>query len=334
MMQLSNYTFHSPWLLLSLLLVPILAFWYYRQVRKAESKMPLPGLGHIKHQLSMKEVGSRLLPIIKLVGLVSMLIALARPQLSLQEEEVKAEGIDIMMVMDLSSSMLAQDFSPDRISISKVMAQNFVEKRPYDRVGLVVFAGEAFTQCPLTVDHKIVNDFLQSLQCGLLEDGTAIGMGLATAVNRLKESKAKSKIVILLTDGSNNAGYIKPMTAADIAKEIGVRVYSIGVGTTGTARAPISRRKDGTFIFGNTRVNIDETLLTEMSKQTGGQYFRATNSQQLEQIYAYIDTLEKTEIEVNVYKRYEEKYRGFVLFGLGCWLLAWLLGHTLLRRLP
>lgn len=333
-MDLSSYTFHSPWLLLTLLIIPALVYWYYGRMRKTEAKMPLPGLGNIQHKLSIKEVGSRLLPIIKLLGLASMLIALARPQLSLQEEEVKAEGIDIMLVMDLSSSMLAQDFTPDRISISKVMAQDFVEKRPYDRIGLVVFAGEAFTQCPLTVDHKIVNDFLGSLQCGLLEDGTAIGMGLATAVNRLKESEAKSKIVILLTDGSNNAGYIKPMTAAEIAKEIGVRVYSIGVGSTGTAKAPVSKRADGSFIFRNTRVNIDETLLTEMSKETGGQYFRATNSQQLQQIYAYIDTLEKTEIEVNIYKRYEEKYRGFVLFGLACWLLAWLLGHTLLRRLP
>ena len=333
-MEMSSYAFHNPWLLLTLLIIPALVFYYYRYTRKSEAKMPLPGLGSIKHRLSVKEVGSRLLPIIKLLGLASMLIALARPQLSLQEVEETAEGIDIMLVMDLSSSMLAQDFTPDRISASKVMAERFVEKRPYDRIGLVVFAGEAFTQCPLTIDHKIVNDFLASLQCGLLEDGTAIGMGLATAVNRLKESDAKSKIVILLTDGSNNAGYIKPMTAADIAKEIGVRVYSIGVGTTGSARAPIRRRTDGSFIFGNTRVNIDETLLTEMSKQTGGQYFRATNSQQLEQIYAYIDTLEKTEIETNVYKRYEEKYRGFVLFGLACWLLAWLLGHTLLRRLP
>jgi len=292
-MEMSSYAFHNPWLLLTLLIIPALVFYYYRYTRKSEAKMPLPGLGSITHRLSIKEVGSRLLPIIKLLGLASMLIALARPQLSLQEVEETAEGIDIMLVMDLSSSMLAQDFTPDRISASKVMAERFVEKRPYDRIGLVVFAGEAFTQCPLTVE-----------------------------------------IVILLTDGSNNAGYIKPMTAADIAKEIGVRVYSIGVGTTGSARAPIRRRNDGTFIFGNTRVNIDETLLTEMSKETGGQYFRATNSQQPEQIYAYIDTLEKTEIETNVYKRYEEKYRGFVLFGLACWLLAWLLGHTLLRRLP
>ena len=333
-MGLSSYTFHNPWLLLTLVIIPMLAYWYYSRGVKSQSLMPLPGLGEITHRRSIKEVLSRCLPILKLLGLAGLLVALARPQLSLQEEEVKAEGIDIMMVMDLSSSMLAQDFTPDRISISKVMAQSFVDKRPYDRIGLVVFAGEAFTQCPLTVDHDIVDAFLGSLQCGLLEDGTAIGMGLATAVNRLKESKAKSKIVILLTDGSNNAGYIKPMTAADIAKEIGVKVYSIGVGSNGRARAPVSRRQDGSFVFGTTRVDIDETLLTEMSKQTGGQYFRATTSQQLEQIYAYIDTLEKTEIEVNVYKRYEEKYRGFLLFGLGCWLISWLLGHTLLRRLP
>ncbi len=296
--------------------------------------MPLPGIGSVESTRSIRSILSSMLPLLSLLALSLMIIALARPQLALTEEEVTAEGIDIMMVMDLSSSMLAQDFAPDRMTVSKQMAIEFVDKRPYDRIGLVVFAGESFTQCPLTVDHKIVKDFLSSLQCGLLEDGTAIGMGLASAVNRLKESDTKSKIVILLTDGSNNSGYIKPMTAAEIAKELGVKVYTIGVGSTGRARAPIGKRPDGTFVFGNTRVQIDEELLDEMSKQTGARYFRATTSAQLEQIYAYIDQLEKTKIEVNVYKRYEERYRPFLLAGLCLLLLQWLLGHTLLRRLP
>ena len=296
--------------------------------------MPLPGIGSVESTRSIRSILSSMLPLLSLLALSLMIIALARPQLALTEEEVTAEGIDIMMVMDLSSSMLAQDFAPDRMTVSKQMAIEFVDKRPYDRIGLVVFAGESFTQCPLTVDHKIVKDFLSSLQCGLLEDGTAIGMGLASAVNRLKESDTKSKIVILLTDGSNNSGYIKPMTAAEIAKELGVKVYTIGVGSTGRARAPIGKRPDGTFVFGNTRVQIDEELLDEMSKQTGARYFRATTSAQLEQIYAYIDQLEKTKIEVNVYKRYEERYRPFLLVGLCLLLLQWLLGHSLLRRLP
>lgn len=333
-MMLSDYTFQNPWLLLGLLVVPILAYWYFAKLRKRKLTIPLPGIGEVKQTRSIRSLLSNVLPVLSLLGMASLIIGLARPQLALKEEEVKAEGIDIMMVMDLSSSMLAQDFAPDRLSVSKAMAEEFVDKRPYDRVGLVVFAGESFTQCPLTVDHKIVKDFLASLQCGLLEDGTAIGMGLASAVNRLRESKAKSKIVILLTDGSNNSGYIKPMTAAEIAKELGVKVYTIGIGSSGTARAPIGRRPDGSYVYGMTRVQIDEELLNEMSKQTGARYFRATTSAQLEQIYAYIDQLEKTEIEVNVYKRYEEKYRPFVLFGIISLLLQWLLGHTVLRQLP
>ncbi len=333
-MMLSDYTFQNPWLLLGLLVVPILAYWYFAKLRKRKLTIPLPGIGEVKQTRSIRSLLSNVLPVLSLLGIASLIIGLARPQLALKEEEVKAEGIDIMMVMDLSSSMLAQDFAPDRLSVSKAMAEEFVDKRPYDRVGLVVFAGESFTQCPLTVDHKIVKDFLASLQCGLLEDGTAIGMGLASAVNRLRESKAKSKIVILLTDGSNNSGYIKPMTAAEIAKELGVKVYTIGIGSSGTARAPIGRRPDGSYVYGMTRVQIDEELLNEMSKQTGARYFRATTSAQLEQIYAYIDQLEKTEIEVNVYKRYEEKYRPFVLFGIISLLLQWLLGHTVLRQLP
>lgn len=332
--MLSNYTFENPWLLLGLLVVPVLAYWYFKKVNTSTASMPLPGIGSVESTRSIRSILSSMLPLLSLLALSLMIIALARPQLALTEEEVTAEGIDIMMVMDLSSSMLAQDFAPDRMTVSKQMAIEFVDKRPYDRIGLVVFAGESFTQCPLTVDHKIVKDFLSSLQCGLLEDGTAIGMGLASAVNRLKESDTKSKIVILLTDGSNNSGYIKPMTAAEIAKELGVKVYTIGVGSTGRARAPIGKRPDGTFVFGNTRVQIDEELLDEMSKQTGARYFRATTSAQLEQIYAYIDQLEKTKIEVNVYKRYEERYRPFLLAGLCLLLLQWLLGHTLLRRLP
>ena len=333
-MQISNFSFAHPWLLLSLLLVPLLAYWYYKRILPTSLKIPLPGFDNAKIKQSWRSYGVKVLPILSLAGLSALCVALARPQLSLQEEVVKADGVDIMLVMDLSSSMLAQDFNPNRLEAAKELAQEFVDKRPYDRLGLVVFSGEAFTQCPLTVDHKIVKEFLNSLQCGLLEDGTAIGMGLATAVNRIKDSESKSKIVILLTDGSNNKGYIKPMTAAEIAKETKVKVYAIGVGTEGMARAPVSRTASGQFVYGTVRVEIDEQLLTEMCDITGGKYFRATNIEQLRRIYDYIDQLEKTEIEVNVFKKYEEKYRPFAIAGLLLLCVSWLLGHSIFRTLP
>jgi len=230
--------------------------------------------------------------------------------------------------------MLAQDFKPDRLEVSKRVASEFVDKRQYDRVGLVVFAGESFTQCPITTDHRVVKDFMSNLSCGLLEDGTAIGMGLASAVNRLKTSEAKSKVVILLTDGVNNAGYIKPNTAADIAKEFDVKVYTIGVGSMGQALSPVSRRSDGRYIFGMARVEIDETLLREIAQMTGGRYYRATTEQSLEAIYAEIDQLEKTEIDVTVFKRYSEEFGRFMIWGMGFLLLELVLRFTVLKTLP
>jgi len=329
-----NYEFQQPWFLGLLILIPIMIYWYYKRSGAFRTRLTFPNSENFANSISLKQRARTLLPWLQWIGLIALIIAFARPRQVLQEEEIKADGIDIMMVMDLSSSMLAQDFAPDRLTASKKVASEFVDKRPYDRIGLVVFSGESFTQCPLTTDHKILKDFLESLQCGLLEDGTAIGMGLASAVNRLKESKVKSKIVILLTDGVNNSGYIKPMTAAEIAKEIGIKVYTIGVGTQGTARAPIGKRANGTFTYGLTKVEIDEELLNEISSSTGGQYFRAKSQAQLEQIYAYIDQLEKTEIEVNVFKRYKEVFRPFLLFGLMLLLLEWILGNTILRTIP
>ena len=196
------------------------------------------------------------------------------------------------------------------------------------------FTGESFTQSPLTTDHRIVKEFLGTLESGMLEDGTAIGMGLASAVNRLKESESESKVVILLTDGVNNSGYIKPMTAAQIAKEIDVKVYTIGVGSMGNAVSPISKKGNGTYVFGLSRVEIDEELLKEVSKLTGGKYFRATNEQGLQNIYAEIDELEKTEIEVSVFKRYSEEFRKFLFFGFLLLFIEWLLKNTILRTIP
>lgn len=331
---MSNYDFQHPWLLLLLLLIPFL-YWYKKQkLSDFQSKIRFPHAGSIEGIGNIKTTLLKYLPLLRYIGLAALILAIARPRLILKEEEVKAEGIDIIMVMDLSSSMLARDFKPDRLTVSKRMAQEFVDKRTYDRVGLAVFAGESFTQSPLTTDHRIIKEFLESLESGMLEDGTAIGMGLASAVNRLKDSESESKVVILLTDGVNNSGYIKPMTAAEIAKEIKVKVYTIGVGSMGYAVSPISRRNDGTYVFGTTKVEIDEELLAEISELTGGQYYRATNEESLQKIYAEIDRLEKTEIEVSVYKRYSEEFRFFLLIGIIALFLEWLLKNTFLRTIP
>ena len=333
MMMMSSYEFQHPWFfLLFIVIAAMIWFQFFRPSKMVEIAMP--GVEELKHKLSIKAMLFKYLPLLRIVALSAFIIALARPQSILKEEEVKAEGIDIMLVMDLSSSMLARDFKPDRLTVSKQMGQDFIDKRSYDRIGLVIFAGESFTQSPLTTDHRVLKEFLGQLQSGILDDGTAIGMGLASAVNRLKESEAKSKVVILLTDGVNNAGYIKPMTAAEIAKSMGVKVYTIGVGSMGNAISPTRRRSDGVYVFANTRVEIDEALLTEISKLTGGQYFRATDEASLQRIYEEIDRLEKTEIEVSVFKRYAEEFRLFLMIGMLCLFLEWTLKNTLLRSVP
>jgi len=321
-------------MLLLLLLLPVLALWYYYRHRDRYATLRMPSLEGLGEGASLRGRLRALLPLLRALAFIALVIALARPQEVLQEEEIKAEGIDIFLAMDLSSSMLAQDFTPDRLEVSKRVAAEFVDKRAYDRIGLSVFAGEAFTQCPLTTDHRIVKEFLGNLKCGILEDGTAIGMGLATAVNRLQDSESKSKVVILLTDGVNNAGYVKPLTAAEIAKEFGIRVYTIGVGSTGDALTPVSRRSDGRYIFGLARVEIDEDLLRQIADMTQGAYFRATSAESLERIYAEIDELEKTEIEVTVIKRYSEEFHRFAWLALIFIVLELLLRYTVFRTIP
>jgi len=329
-----NMEFSNPEFFALFILIPAIILWEYWKRPVKEPVMVFSDLESIKDVHSWRS-RLRFLPnILRVLGFIFCVFALARPQLSLTEEEVKAEGIDIMLSMDLSSSMLAQDFAPDRLSVSKEVAKEFVDKRVHDRVGLVVFAGESYTQCPLTTDHEIVKSFLSDLQVGRLQDGTAIGMGLASAVNRLKDSEAKSKVVILLTDGVNNAGYIKPLTSAEIAKEFEVKVYTIGVGSMGIARSPVNRRSDGRYVFGNSRVEIDEALLQEISEMTGGQYYRAVDEQSLENIYKEIDILEKTEMEINVFKRYQDEYRKFLLLGLILLLLEFFFSKMILRTIP
>lgn len=316
------------------MLLPVLIWWYLWKIREQQVFLRISSAEPIRGLTSWRTVIYPYLPILYAFAFVFLVLALARPQLSLKEEEVKAEGIDIVMVMDISSSMLAQDFKPDRLSVSKEVAKTFIDKRIHDRIGLVVFAGESYTQCPVTTDHRVVKDFLNGLQCGLLEDGTAIGMGLASAVNRVKESEAKSKVIILLTDGVNNSGYIKPMTAAEIAKELGTRVYTIGVGSLGQALSPVHKRSDGRYIFGMAKVDIDESLLTQIAELTGGKYYRATDEESLSAIYSEIDALEKTEMEVTTFKRYSEEYRPFLFIGLFLILLDILLRMTLFKTIP
>lgn len=329
-----NINFLNPEFLFLLLLLPVIAVWYYYSYRDRYASIRMSSLQSLQGMQSFRGRLRALLPLFRALAFVFLVIALARPQETLKEEEIKAEGIDIALVMDLSSSMLAQDFKPDRLEVSKRVASDFVDKREFDRMSLAVFAGEAFTQCPLTTDHRVVKEFLANLKCGILEDGTAIGMGLATAVNRLKDSEAESKVVILLTDGVNNAGYVKPLTAAEIAREFDVKVYTIGVGSTGDALTPVSRRSDGRYIFGLARVEIDEGLLGEIAEMTGGKYFRATSAEGLEQIYTEIDQLEKTEIEVTSIKRYSEEFRRFAFLGLLFLALEILLRYTVLRTIP
>lgn len=329
-----NITFVSPIFFGLLLLLPIVAWWYFRNYRQRYAPLRMSTLQGLENTQSIRGRLRSLLPLLRVLSFVALVVALARPQRVLKEEEVVAEGIDISLAMDLSSSMLAQDFQPNRLEVSKRVAADFVSQRQYDRIGLVVFAGEAFTQCPLTTDHLVLNEFLSKLECGILEDGTAIGMGLATAVNRLKDSDSKSKVVILLTDGVNNTGYQSPMLAAKIAKEYGIKVYTIGVGSVGETRAPVSRRSDGKYVLGLVRVEIDEALLREIAELTGGRYYRAVDEQSLEQIYASIDELEKTKIEVTSFKRYSEEYHHFAFWGILFLLVEVLLRYTVLRAIP
>lgn len=325
------FTFQYPWLLLALLLLPLWAWWqrFVEKERHAKllfsSTLALQGLG------TWRSRWRKSLLWLRYAAWVLLIVALARPQTLLQKEDINAEGIDITLVMDISGSMLAQDFEPDRIQASKKVAQDFVDMRPNDRIGLIVFAGESFTQCPLTTDHGIVKQFIDGLECGLLADRTAIGMGLANAVRRLSESEAKSRVVILMTDGENNAGYISPAQATDAAKKLGIRVYTLGIGTIGRARGPVAQRPNGEYVFGWSEVVIDEELLSFIASETGGQYFRATDNTSLQQIYVEIDRLERSKIQTTAFRRYRDEFHFFLILALCLLALEYLLGQTAFR---
>jgi len=328
-----DIVFANPIFLWLLLLLPLLLLWQWLKYRQQYPELRLSSLSGVKGAHSWKTWLRPLLTLSKIAAFLLLTVALARPQNVLDEEKITTDGIDIVLAMDVSGSMLAQDFKPDRLGASKKVAQEFIEGRPHDRVGLVVFAGESFTQCPVTTDQGVLTGLLQEIKSGLIEDGTAIGMGLATAVTRLKDSEAKSKVVILLTDGVNNSGFIDPMTAAETAKQFDVKVYTIGVGTEGKAPYPM---KD---LFGRTitqymDVQIDEDLLREIATMTQGKYFRATDNKSLRNIYAEIDKLEKTEIEVSAFKRYTEQFHFFALLAAAFLALEMLMRNTVFRSVP
>jgi Ca-activated chloride channel family protein len=327
-----NIEFANPKLLWLLLMVPALIVWYILRHKKQEASLSFSDLkGFIKLPKTWKAYLRHLLFALKMAALALLIVALARPQSSSTNSTSNIEGIDIVMAMDVSGSMLARDLKPDRLTAAKNVASDFVKGRPGDRMGLVIFSGETFTQVPLTTDHGVMLNMLAEMKNGLIEDGTAIGDGLATAISRLKDSEAISKVVILLTDGMNNAGSVDPYTAAEIAKLYGIRVYTIGVGSYGTAPYPV-QTPFGTQIQ-QMKVEIDEKLLASVASMTGGKYFRATSNQKLDEIYEEIDKLERSKIEVTEFRRLHEEFYPLVAWALALLLLEFLLRKTIFRTL-
>ncbi len=316
------------WLLLSL---PLLAVYIYWKKNQRMVFLHYSSLTFWKG--NFKTFKSGLLEwffLFRLFALFFLIVAMARPQKSSAWQDVTTEGIDIILSVDISTSMLAEDFKPNRLESSKNIAIDFIEGRPNDRIGLVVFSGESFTQCPLTTDHDVLKNLFRDIRCGMLSDGTAIGSGLGTSVSRLKESTSKSKVIILLTDGSNNTGSISPLDAAKIAQTFGVRVYTIGVGTEGMAPYPF---KDpfGRIVYQNVKVEIDEKLLSNIAEQTGGKYFRAKNNNALKKIYQEIDTLEKTKFQVHEFKNKQEAFFPWILMGFGLLIIEFMLKYLFLK---
>lgn len=328
-----GFEFANPkYFLLLVLLVPMI-LWYVFKEKQSHADLQFSSLRAFRGIRHAGRVWLRhLLFACKVLAIVFLVTALARPQSSNSWQTYSSEGIDIVLGLDISTSMLARDFTPDRLEAAKEVATKFILERPQDRIGLVVFAGESFTQCPLTTDQAVLVNLLREVQSGMIEDGTAIGLGLANAVNRLKDSPAKSKVVILLTDGVNNRGSIAPVTAAELAKTYGIRVYTIGVGTYGEAPYPVQTP------FGiqlqNVPVEIDEAVLKQIASVTGGQYFRATDNDKLQQIYKEIDQLEKSKVEVKHFSKREEQYFWFGLVGMLLLVTEALLRYTLLRKIP
>lgn len=328
-----NFTFENPEFFWLFLLLPLLVGWYLwrRNQQQAELK-----IGSAQGFVGAVDILSKLHPLLtllKLLAIALLIVALARPRTVQESTEVKTnKGIDIAMAIDISGSMLAKDLKPNRLEALKKVAAKFIKGRVTDRFGLVVYAGESYTKTPVTSDKNIVLTALNSLKFSQeIAGGTAIGMGLGTAVNRLKDSKAKSKVIILLTDGTNNAGFVDPIIAAELAAEYGIKVYTIGVGTNGNALSPVAMYPNGKFRYAKVKVEIDEKLLKEIAKKTGGKYFRASNNSKLKKIYTEIDKLEKTDVEELKFTSYDEKYRIFAILAFVCIAMSYVLKQTLFK---
>tara|TARA_R110002073_G_scaffold279026_1_gene443229 strand:+ start:525624 stop:526622 length:999 start_codon:yes stop_codon:yes gene_type:complete len=327
----SNFEFYNPGFLWLLLLIPLVAIWYFLIRKKEAATLKMASTKGFAEQSMIAKL-KPLLYILRLLAFTALIIALARPRnVEVSKRTKTTRGIDIVMAIDVSASMLAKDLKPNRLEALKDVATNFVNKRPNDRIGIVVYAGESFTQTPITSDKRIVINTIRQLRWGDLEGGTAIGMGLGSAVNRLKESKAKSKVIILLTDGVNNSGFVDPKTATELAKELEIKVYTIGLGTNGTALFPYAKDGSGNLLFRNAPVEIDEKLLEFIAQQTDGRYFRATDNEKLASIYDEINKLEKTEVEEFKYYNYQERYRPLVLLAGFLILIEMTLKFTVFR---
>ena len=327
--------FANPKILWFLLVVPLWVAYYVWRSMQGGASIVISSADSLRTAPRTIRYYLRHLPIVlRSFALVLVVVALARPQTVSHEEKTITEGIDIVLAVDISSSMLARDFKPDRISASKEVAAQFVANRQGDRIGLVVFAGEAYTQSPITTDQSSLQTLLARLRSGVVEDGTAIGNGLATAINRLRESEAKSKVVILLTDGVNNSGQIAPITAAEIAREMGIKVYTIGVGRNGTAPYPIFDQRGRLIEVVEAKVEIDEKMLREIAEKTGGEYFRATDKSSLESIYKQIDSMEKSKVEKFGITHIHEEYFRFVILALVLFLVEFVVKYIILKRIP
>ncbi|MBP7613346.1 MAG: VWA domain-containing protein [Paludibacter sp.] len=326
-------TFNNPeYLFFLLVLIPVV-FWYIKEMHHSDASLQISS--HRNLQMKQKTLKIKLLHVpfvLRCLAITMVVIALARPQASNSWRTESTEGIDIMLTLDISGTMMAEDLKPNRLEASKVVASEFILSRPNDNIGLVVFAGESFTQCPLTTDHAVLINLFNGVNYGLIEDGTAIGLGLANAVNRIKDSKARSKVIILLTDGSNNRGDIAPITAAEIAQSFGIRVYAIGVGSYGKVNIPVQTPMGLQYQLMDSE--FDEKSLQNIATMTGGQYFRATNNNKLRSIYQEIDQMEKTKIDVREYNKKNEEFYIFAIVALLLLVAEVLLRNTVLKRIP
>jgi Ca-activated chloride channel family protein len=327
-----NISFAQPEFFYLLILIPVLIAWKIIKGRHQQAAISVSSISGLQNISSWKNVFRHIPFVLRLLALTCIIFALARPQTRNDEQNSEGEGVDIILCIDVSGSMTAQDFTPNRMEAAKKVAGDFVDQRLTDRIGIVIFSGESFTQCPLTTDHAVLKSQIAQIRNGLLEDGTAIGSGLATSVDRLRNSSSKSKVVILLTDGVNNSGLIDPNTAKEIAKRFKVKVYTIGVGTEGYALTPENTPLG--VVMSKQKVSIDEKLLTAIANETGGRYFRAKDNASLENIYNEIDKLEKSKVQITTFSRFAEKFYPFVFAALLFLFLEVLLNFTVFKKFP